>query len=76
MSLEDLSLEQRDELALLAKQLADNPKTRKELLRLTKEVRPDMSIPELEIEDYTKKKVESINKFMNNVFSSKNYLKD
>jgi uncharacterized protein with von Willebrand factor type A (vWA) domain len=59
MSLEDLSLEQRDELALLAKQLADNPKTRKELLRLTKEVRPDMSIPELEIEDYTKKKVES-----------------
>ena len=59
MSLEDLSLEQRDELAMLAKQLADNPKTRKELLRLTKEVRPDMSIPELEIEEYTRKKVDS-----------------
>ena len=33
MSLEDLSLEQRDELASLAKTLADNPQTRKEFLR-------------------------------------------
>jgi hypothetical protein len=29
MSLENLSLEQRDELALLMKQLADNPETTK-----------------------------------------------
>ena len=57
MSLEDLSFEQRDELAMLAKQLADNPQTRKEFLRMTKQVKPEMSIPELEIEDYTNKKV-------------------
>ena len=37
MSLEDLSHEARDELALLARQLAENPKTRKAFLRLTKE---------------------------------------
>ena len=36
MSLEDMSLEQRDELAMLAKQLADNPATRKEFLRMTR----------------------------------------
>jgi len=44
-------------LAMLAKQLADNPQTRKEFLRMTKQVKPEMSIPELEIEDYTNKKV-------------------
>jgi len=59
MSLEDLSFEQRDELALLAKQLADNPQTRKQFLRMTKQVKPDLSIPELEIEDYTEKKINS-----------------
>ena len=57
MSLEDLSLEQRDELAMLARQLADNPATRKQFLRMTKQVKPEMSIPELEIEDYTHSKV-------------------
>jgi len=51
MSLEDLTPEARDELALLAKQLAENPKTRKNFLRLTREARPDMPIPEIEIED-------------------------
>ena len=51
MSLEDLSLEQRDELASLAKTLADNPQTRKEFLRLTKTARPDVPIPELDIDD-------------------------
>jgi hypothetical protein len=53
MSLEDMSLEARDELAALAKKLADNPKTRKEFLRLTKSVNPDLPIPELELEDRT-----------------------
>jgi hypothetical protein len=53
MSLEDLTPEARDELALLAKQLAENPKTRKNFLRLTREARPDMPIPEIEIEDRT-----------------------
>ena len=44
MSLENLSLEQRDELALLMKQLAENPETRKDALRLTKKLRPDLPI--------------------------------
>jgi len=57
MSLEDLSLEQRDELAMLSKQLSDNPATRKEFLRLTKKVRPDLSVPELDIEDNTNTKI-------------------
>jgi hypothetical protein len=56
MSLEDLSLEQRDELALLAKEMSDNPATRKEMLRLTKKLRPNMNIPELEVEDFTEKR--------------------
>jgi hypothetical protein len=45
MSLEDLSFEQRDELALLMKDMAENPSTRKEVLRLTKKLRPNMPIP-------------------------------
>lgn len=44
MSLEDLSLEARDELAALAKTLAENPNTRKDFLRLTKTARPDVPI--------------------------------
>ena len=59
MSLEDVSLEQRDELAQLMKELADNPATRKEVLRLTKKVRPNLPIPEIELEDYTEKKISS-----------------
>jgi len=51
MSLEDLSFEQRDELAMLAKQLADNPETRENFLRLTKQVKPDLTIPELALKD-------------------------
>ena len=42
---------------MLAKQLADNPATRKEFLRMTRQVKPELSIPELDIEDYTNKKV-------------------
>lgn len=61
MSLEDLSHEARDELALLARQLAENPKTRKAFLRLTKEAKPDMPIPELEIEDSTNYAVQKAN---------------
>jgi hypothetical protein len=55
MSLEDLSLEQRDELATLMRTLAENPETRKDILRLTKKVKPNMTIPELEIEESTNK---------------------
>jgi chromosome segregation ATPase len=53
MSLENLSVDARDELAALAQQLAENPSTRKEFLRMTKKVKPDLPIPELEIEDHT-----------------------
>ena len=57
MSLENLSLEARDELAALAQTLAENPDTRKDFLRMTKRVKPDLPIPELDIEDYTQKAV-------------------
>lgn len=53
MSLENMSQESRDELAALAQTLAENPATRKEFLRMTKKVKPDLPIPELEIEDNT-----------------------
>jgi hypothetical protein len=53
MSLENVSYEARDELAALAQQLADNPATRKDFLRMTKKVKPDLPIPELDMEDYT-----------------------
>jgi len=55
MSLENLSIDARDELAALAQQLAENPSTRKEFLRMTKKVKPDLPIPELEIEESTNK---------------------
>jgi hypothetical protein len=61
MSLEDLSLEARDELAMLARTLAENPNTRKDFLRLTKKAKPDMPIPELEIEDYAHAKAAESN---------------
>ena len=57
MSLENLSLEARDELAALAQTLAENPNTRKDFLRMTKQVKPDLPIPELEIEEYTRNTV-------------------
>ncbi len=50
-SLEDMAPEAINELALLARRLAENPGTRKEFLRLTKKATPDLPIPELEIED-------------------------
>ena len=60
MSLEDMSFEQRDQLALLMRELSDNPATRKDVLRLTKQIKPDLVIPELEIESTTKSYVEKI----------------
>ena len=53
MSLENLSLEQRDELAGLMQQLADTPETRKDIVRLTRKIRPGLNVPELDIEDNT-----------------------
>lgn len=57
MSLENISPEARDELAALAQSLAENPATRKEFLRMTKKVKPDLPIPELEIEESTNRAV-------------------
>ena len=51
MSLEDKSYEERDELARLALQLSNDPKTRPDFMRLTRQVRPDVAMPELEIEE-------------------------
>jgi N-acetyl-beta-hexosaminidase len=50
-SLEGMSATQRDELAQLAVELSNDPKTRPVFLRLTKHKRPGTSIPELELED-------------------------
>ena len=54
MSLENVSLEARDELASLSKMLAENPDTRKDFLRMTRKVNPGLPIPELDMEDYTR----------------------
>jgi len=61
-SLEDLDYQQRDELAKLSKTLADNPHTRKAFLRLTKQVNPDLVIPELDIEENTNTAIEKMMK--------------
>ena len=50
-TLEDLAPEARDELALLARQLADDPATRTPFLKLAKQARPNVPIPELDIEE-------------------------
>lgn len=50
-SLEDLTPEARDELALLMREIAENPQTRKQALKLAKQVRPNMTIDTLEIEE-------------------------
>ena len=60
MSLEDVSLEQRDQLALLMKDLSDNPTTRKKTLELVKQLRPGMSVPELDLEEKTNSALEQM----------------
>jgi hypothetical protein len=62
MSLEDMSFEQRDQMALLMRELSDNPETRKQILQLTKKVKPGLVIPELEIEEHTQSAVSAANK--------------
>ena len=60
MSLEDMTFEQRDQMALLMRELSDNPETRKEILRLTRKVKPGLVIPELDIEDHTSSAVSKV----------------
>ena len=55
-----MSFEQRDQLALLMRELSDNPATRKDVLRLTKQLKPDLVIPELDIENTTKSYVDKL----------------
>ena len=62
MSLENLSVEAQAELAALAKSLAEDPKTRKQFLQLTKQVRPDVPIPEIEIEERTNEALAAVTK--------------
>lgn len=50
-TLEDLSQEQRDELALLARDLSDSPETRKDFLSLVRKKRPNQPMPELDIDE-------------------------
>lgn len=47
--LEGLDAQAIGQLALLAKELSDNPKTRERFLGMTQEVVPDLSLPELEL---------------------------
>ena len=62
MSLEDVSYEARDELARLAKQLSDNPATRTPFLKLAKQVRPDVVMPEVEMEERYAQKFQDLEK--------------
>lgn len=63
MSLENnMSLEAQQELAILMKEMVDNPATRSETLRLVKKVRQDVPIPEVEMEDKTNRVLEEANK--------------
>lgn len=50
-TLEDLSNESRDELALLARELSENKETRKDFLKLVKSTRPNLPVPELEMDE-------------------------
>ena len=50
-TLEDLDSGQRDELALLAHELSSSPETRKEFLKLAKSKRPNLPVPELELDE-------------------------
>lgn len=60
-TLEDLSYEARDELALLAREMSENPATREIMLQMTKQLRPNMPIPELEIKHQTQRAVSEAN---------------
>jgi hypothetical protein len=59
ISLEGLSAEQITGLASLAKGLGDNPKTRKDFMRLVKSGNPDLSIPEVDLPDEIMSRIET-----------------
>ena len=59
MSLENASYEERDALALLAKDLSNNPETRSQFMQLTRKVRPEVAMPELEIQERVNTQLDS-----------------
>ena len=62
-SLEDIqhmAPEARDELALLAKELAEDPSTREAFLRLTKQKRQNLTIDAIDLKDQFNAKFEEI----------------
>jgi hypothetical protein len=62
MSLENYSPEAISELAALSKRLSEDPATRKDFLRLTKKVHPDLPVPEIEMEEATNARVSAAEK--------------
>jgi predicted phage gp36 major capsid-like protein len=50
-SLEDLTPDARDELARLARELAEDPSTREQFLRLTKQKRQNLTIDSIDLKD-------------------------
>lgn len=75
MSLENYTAQEIADLAALADQLASNPATRKEMLRLTKKISPNTPIPEIDFENqlshYAQPFVEKINGLENQLSEMK-----
>lgn len=51
VSLEDMSPDEINSLALLARSMRDNPETRKTFLQTVKKANPNLSIPEIDVEN-------------------------
>ena len=64
-SLEDLTPDARDELAQLARELADNPDTREAFLRLTKKARPSLTIDAIDLKDEVAARLEQASERVN-----------
>lgn len=61
-SLEDLTPDVRDELAQLARELSENPETRETFLRMTKKVRPNVTIDTIDLKDEVSRVMDDSNK--------------
>ena len=59
-SLEDLTPDARDELAKLARDLAEDPATREQFLRLTKQKRQNLTIDAIDLKDQFNAKFEEM----------------
>lgn len=61
-SLEDMDPSVRDELAQLARELSENPETRESFLRMTKKVRPSVTIDTIDLKDEIGRQLEQTNR--------------